>query len=105
MTDSDDLRELISLTKIGEKIFKIKEMYNPNLIANLSKEAYDLYLKRMSICNQLLEQLDKKDITIEKIEDFIGKKVKESKERLDKAKDETEVKLIQLSIKEWEDFL
>ena len=105
MTDSDELRQLISLTKIGEKIFKIKEMYNPNLIANLSKEAYDLYLKRMSICNQLLEQLDKKDITIEKIEAFIGKKVKESKERLDKAKDETEVKLIQLSIKEWEDFL
>ncbi len=105
MTDSDDLRELISLTKIGEKIFKIKEMYHPNLIANLSKEAYDLYLKRMSICNQLLEQLDKKDITIEKIEDFIWKKVKESKERLDKIKNEMETKLIQLSIKEWELFL
>ena len=105
MTDSDELRQLISLTKIGEKIFKIKEMYNPNLIVNLSKEAYDLYLKRMSICNQLLEQLEKKSITIKKIEEFIRNKMKESKERLDKAKNETEAKLIQLSIKEWEDFL
>ena len=105
MKNSDDLGKLISLTKIGEKIFKIKQMYHPNLIANLSKEAYDLYLIRMSICDQLLEQLDKKGITVEKIEDFVRSKVKQSRERLDKAKFETETVLIQLNIKEWEDFL
>ena len=105
MTDSNDLKELISLTKIGEKVLKLKEMYNPNLIANLSKEAYDIYLIRMSICDQLLEKLDKKGITVEKIEDFIRNKVKQSKERLNNSKNEMETKLIQLSIKEWEDFI
>jgi len=101
----DDLGELISLTKIGQKIFEIKDRYHPNLIANLSKEAYDLYLIRMSICDQLLEQLDKKGITIEKVEDYIRNKIKENRERLDKQKDEIETEVIQLSIKEWEDFL
>ncbi|MFX1572761.1 MAG: hypothetical protein ACFFB0_08430 [Promethearchaeota archaeon] len=105
MNGSNDLRELISLSKIGEKIFKIKDMYNLNLISNLSKEAHDLYLIRMSICNQLLEQLDKKGITVEKIKDFIGNKLKQNRERLNNAKNANETKFIQISIKEWEDFL
>ena len=105
MKNSDDLGNIISLSKIGQKIFEIKGRYHPNLITNLSKEAHDLYLIRMSICDQLLEQLDKKDMTVGKIEDFIKNKVKESKKKLDKAKDEMEIELIQLTIKEWDDFL
>ncbi len=104
MKNSEDLGNIISLSKIGQKIFEIKGKYHPNLIANLSREAYDLYVIRMSICDQLLEQLDKKGITVEKIEDFIKNKMKESKEQLDKAKDEMESELIQLTIKEWKDF-
>ncbi|MFX1312442.1 MAG: hypothetical protein ACFFHD_07495 [Promethearchaeota archaeon] len=105
MNDSDDFRELIFLTKIRDKAYKTKQMYNPNLISNLSKEAYDLYLIRMSICDQLLEELDKEGITVEQIKDFVKNKVNKIRERLNKAKNEIETKFIQLSIKEWENIL
>ncbi|KKM04147.1 hypothetical protein LCGC14_1767180 [marine sediment metagenome] len=56
----DDFKEILSISKIREKIFRIKELYHPNLVKNLSKEAYDLYLIRQSICDQLLELSNKK---------------------------------------------
>ncbi len=75
----DDVKKLLSLEGIREKIFKIENMYHPNLVANLSKEMYDLYLIRNSICNQLLELLNQKDIEIDKVHDFIKEKIKNSK--------------------------
>ncbi len=56
----DDFKEILSISKIREKIFRIKELYHPNLVKNLSKEAYDLYLIRQSICDQLLELSNQK---------------------------------------------
>ena len=105
MKNSDDLKEKISLSKFGHRIFEIKGMYHPNLIVNLSKEAYDLYSVRMSICNQLLEQINKKGITLKKIEDFIRDKVKNIRKGLKYAKNTMESELIKLAIKEWEEFL
>ena len=105
MKKSEDIGNVISLSKIGQKIFEIKGKYHPNLIANLSKEAYDLYLIRMSICDQLLEQIEKKGATVEKVEEFIKSKVRDAKKYLYQPRDEVDIKLIQLKIKEWEDFL
>jgi len=82
----DDIKKYLSLEGIREKIFKIEKMYHPDLIANLSKEMYDLYLIRNSICNQLLELLKEKDIDIDKVHDFIKEKIKNSKKRLKEAK-------------------
>jgi len=103
--NQEDLKNDLSINAIREKIFKIKEMYNPNLVSNLSKEMYDLYLIRESICKQLLKLTSEKDMDIGKIKDFIKIKIKENKEKLKDETDESEAKLIKLNIKEWEEFL
>ena len=101
----DDFNKLLSLEGIREKIFKIENMYHPNLVANLSKEMYDLYLIRNSICNQLLELLNQKDIEIDKVHDFIKEKIKNSKKRLKVAKNGIEAEAIKATIEEWKLFL
>jgi len=101
----DDIKKLLSLERIREKIFKIENMYHPNLVANLSKEMYDLYLIRNSICNQLLVLLNQKDIEIDKVLDFIKEKIKNSEKRLKVAKNGTEAEEIKAAIEEWKQFL
>ena len=101
----DDVKKLLSLEGIREKIFKIEDMYHPNLIANLSKEMYDLYLLRDSICKQLLELLKEKDIDIDRVHDFIKEKIQNSKKRLKVAKNGTEAEAIKATIEEWKQFL
>jgi hypothetical protein len=101
----DDVKKLLSIQAIEQKIFKMKEMYHPNLIANLSKEAYDLYLIRKSIYDQLLTLLEEKDIDVGKVNDFIKQKIKESKKRLNEAKKGEETETIKITIEEWKHFL
>jgi hypothetical protein len=101
----DDFKKLLSIQAIEEKIFKMKDMYHPNLIANLSKEAYDLYLIRNSIYDQLLELLKEKDIDIGKVNVFIKKKIKESEGKLKDAKNGKETETIKITIEEWKQFL
>jgi len=103
--DSEDFGNRISISKLEEKILKIKEMYHPNLIKNLSKEAYDLYLIRKSVCNELLKVTSEKDIKYSKIVDYIKNEIEKNKERLKNASDPIELTLIQLTIEEWEGFL
>jgi len=101
----DDFKKLLSLEGIREKIFKIEKMYHSNLIANLSKEMYDLYLIRDSICNQLLELLKEKDIDIDKVHNFIKEKIKNSEKRLKVAKNGIEAEATKATIEEWKQFL
>ena len=103
--NSEDLSNLLSINTVREKAQKIKGMYNPNLINHLSKEAFDLYLIRESICNQILEITNEKDIKYGKIIDFVKKKIKENKNQLKQTSDEIELTLIQQIIEEWEEFL
>ncbi len=103
--DLDDFKDILSIKTIEEKIFKIKNMYHPNLIANLSKEAYDLYLMRMSICDQLLKVLNEKDMDFDKIKDYIKEQIAKSKERLSKVKDKIEIDSLKVLIEEWDQFL
>ena len=101
----DDVKNSLSIKVIEEKIFKMKDRYHPNLIANLSKEAYDLYLVRNSIYDQLLELLDEEDIDIGKVNDFIKKKIKISEKREKEAKNGKEAETIRITIEEWKQFL
>ena len=101
----DDINKILSLQAIREKVFKIKNIYHSSLIANLSKEAYDLYLIRNSICNQLFELLKEKDIDIAKLNDFIKSKIRESKKKLKEVENEIEAKMIKITIEEWKEFL
>jgi hypothetical protein len=80
-------------------------MYHPNLIANLSKEMYELYLIRDSICNQLLELLKENDIDIDKVHDFIKEKIKNSKKRLKIVKNGVEAEELKVTVEEWKQFL
>ena len=101
----DDVKNSLSIKVIEEKIFKMKDKYHPNLIANLSKEAYDLYLRRNSIYDQLLELLNEKDIDIGKVNNFIKKKIKKSEKRVKEAKNGKEAETIRITIEEWKQFL
>ena len=103
--DSEDFGNRISINKLEEKIFKIKEKYHPNLIKNLSKEAYDLYLIRKSVCNELLKVTSEKDIKYSKIVEYIKNEIEKNKERFKNTSEQIELTLIQLTIEEWEGFL
>lgn len=103
--DSEDFGNRISISKLEEKIFKIKEMYHPNLIKNLSKEAYDLYLIRKSVCNELLKVTSEKDIKYSKIVGYIKNEIEKNKELFKNTSEQIELALIQLTIEEWEGFL
>ncbi|MFX0033851.1 MAG: hypothetical protein ACFE8E_11830 [Candidatus Hodarchaeota archaeon] len=103
--DSDNIKKLLSIKMIEEKIFKIKDRYHPSLIMNLSKEAYDIYLIRNSICDLLLELLKERDLDVSKVNIFIEKKIGENKKRLKEAKNAEEAEIIKVTIKEWEQFL
>lgn len=101
----DDFQEILSLDGIREKIFKIKDMYHPNLIANLSKEANDIYLARKSICEDLSKLLDEKDINFGKVKDYIKDQIKKNKKQLKQAQSDIDMNFIKTTIKEWEEFL
>jgi hypothetical protein len=103
--NSKDLDNLLNIKKIEEKIFKFKTMYHPNLIANLSKEAYDLYLIRNSICEKLFKLTEKKDPKIHEIKEFIKKEIDDNNKKIKKSKDHQEISFLKLAIQEWKEFL
>jgi hypothetical protein len=100
-----NMDNILNIKHIEEKIFKYKSMYHPNLVANLSKEAYDLYLVRTSICDNLLLRLEKNKANYEEILQYIKKQIEESKVKLKNAKNEEESTYFKLSIQEWKTFL
>jgi hypothetical protein len=100
-----DIKNLLFIEAIEKKIFKTKSMYHPNLIANLSEEAYDLYVIRNSICDQLLELINERNIKISRVNEFIKEKIKKNKQKLKAAKNVKEVDTIKRTIEEWKQFL
>lgn len=100
-----DLKKILELKSIEDKIFRFKNKYHPNLITNLSNEAYDLYLIKNSICDQLIEKLKEENITIEKIKEFIKNKIQENKEKLHKTARTMDSEYLQNIISAWETFL
>ena len=80
-------------------------MYHPKLIANLSKEANDIYLARKSICKDLLKLLDEKDINFSRVKDYIEDQIKKCNTQLKEAQNDIETNFIKTTIKEWEEFL
>jgi len=104
-TNMVDLQKIISLDGVREKIFKIKDMYHPRLIANLSKEANDIYLVRKLICEDLSKLLDEKDINFGKVKDYIKDQIKKNKEQLKQIQSDDDINAIKVTIKEWEEFL
>jgi len=73
--DSNTFKDVLDINRLKEKIYKIKIMYHPNLIANLSKEMYDRYKIRMSLCEELLTLLEQSNIDKEQIKQHFEKKI------------------------------
>lgn len=101
---SKDISDSLTRIKLKEKIFKIQEMYHPRLVSNLSKEAHDRYLIRDSICSQLLNLLDDNSVSMEHIQDYIKKNIKEREMRLADEDNTADFELINMAIKEWKVF-
>jgi len=101
----DNVKEILAIQRIEEKIFKFKSIYHPNLVANLSKEAYDLYIIRNSIGEQILEELHEKGRISQKIYQFITKKIREIEMKLKNTTDILQIDFLKLSLEEWKAFL
>ncbi|MEJ2251494.1 MAG: hypothetical protein P8Y70_17930 [Candidatus Lokiarchaeota archaeon] len=100
-----DLKKFLVLKSFEDKIFRFKSKYHPNLITNLSHEAYDLYLIKNSICDKLIEKIKEDNITIEKIKEFIKNQIQENKEKLHKTTRSMDSEYLQNIISAWETFL
>ena len=103
--DSDDLSNLLNIKSIEEKIFKYKTMYHPNLVANLSKEAYDLYVTRSSISDKLLNIISKNRTNYDEVHNYIKNQIDLLKNKLHNSKDEQEKIDLKLAIDVWNEFL
>ena len=103
--DSDDLRNLLNIKSIEEKIFKYKTMYHPNLVANLSKEAYDLYFIRSSISDKLSNIVSKNRTNYKEVHDYIKNQIDRLSNKLKNSKDEQEKIYLKLTIDVWNEFL
>ena len=104
MKDSE-IVDIVSISKIGQKALDKVSNYNPNLIANLSKQAYDLYIIRKNICEEIFPIITTRKITLSKVKEHIQKKINEAQNLLDETKSEEEKELINLRIKELKDLL
>ncbi|MHA1473595.1 MAG: hypothetical protein ACTSPA_10470 [Promethearchaeota archaeon] len=93
------------ITNLKVKIEKKLEVYNPNLLTHLSKQLYDEYLIKSKIYNEVLEVLETNDITREKIEGFLHKKINLTNELNKNSKYEEDIKKNILIIEEYENLI
>ncbi|MFX1258759.1 MAG: hypothetical protein ACFFAN_12940 [Promethearchaeota archaeon] len=85
------------------KLLKDLDKYHPNLIANLSKEAYEVHSIKKSIYNDLFKLINGKEITLKKIRKYIENKIIKCKKTLKEAKSDYDINHLKLSIEILED--
>jgi len=105
MMSEKEIDDFLLSEKLRQKIFKFKQKYHPQLIANLSKEAYDHYLIKDSVYSQIISLLDDKAKSLHEIKDFIDEKIKEKENKLKIADNTVDIKFIRLTIIEWKAIL
>lgn len=103
--DKNKMLDMVLVSKIGQRALQKVSVYNPNLIANLSKEAHDLYLLRKSICEEIFPIVTTPEITLKEVEDFIQNKINKAQKLLTETNVVEEIKLLNLRIEEFEDLL
>ena len=99
------IRDSFFITDFKFKIERKLEVYNPNLVTHLSKQLYDEYLIKIKIYNEVLEVLETNDITREKIEGFLHKKINLTNELIKNTKNEEDLKKYNLIIEEYENLI
>ena len=100
-----NIRDSFFILDLKMKIEKKLEVYNPNLKAHLSNQLYDEYLIKSRIYNEILELLETIDITRERIEEFLLKKIELSNKIIKNTKIEAEIEKNSLIVKEYQDLI
>ena len=103
--DKNRILDMLLVSKIGQKALDKISNYNPNLIANLSKEGQDLYLLRKSICEEIFPLVTTPQITLKEVKEYIQNKIDESHKLLAETNEKEEKKLLNLKIEELKDLL
>lgn len=103
--DKNKILDMLLVSKIGQKALDKVSNYNPNLIANLSKEGHDLYLLRKSICEEIFPFVTTPEITLKEVKGYIQEKIYEVQKLLKEADSAEEKKLLDLRIEEYKDLL
>ena len=103
--EKNKILDMLSVSKIGQKALDKVSRYNPNLIANLSKQAYDLYIIRKNICEEIFPIVTTPEITLSKVKEYIQNKINETQNLLEKTKLVEDKELLNLRIEELKDLL
>ena len=103
--EKNKILDMLLVSKIGQKALEKVSKYNPNLIANLSKQAYDLYLIRKNICEEIFPIVTTPEITLNEVRKYIQNKINEIQNLLDKTKSAEDKELLNLRIEELGDLL
>ena len=103
--EKNKILDILSVSKIGQKALEKVSKYNPNLIANLSKQAYDLYIIRKNICEEIFPIVTTPEISLSKVKEYIQNKINEAQNLLKKTKLLEEKELLNLRIEELKDLL
>jgi wobble nucleotide-excising tRNase len=96
---------MLAVSKIGDRALHKIAMYNPNLIANLSKEAYDIYVIRKKTCEYIFSLVTTQGMTLDNLKKILNEEVKEVKIMRKNTDSEEEKAFFGLKIKELEDYL
>ena len=97
--------DMLLVSKIGQKALNKVSNYNPNLIANLSKQAYDLYLIRKSICEEIFPIVITPEITLTEVKEYIQNKINEAQNLVEKTESVEDRELLNLRIEELKDLI
>ena len=97
--------EMLAVSKIGDRALHKISMYNPKLIANLSKEAYDLYIIRKQICEFIFPLVTTQDMTLNGLKKILLEEIKNIEDLRKNADTEEERVFLDLKIEELEDYL
>lgn len=90
--DKSDLLDEFFDIDIKIRIEKILSLYHPRLLANLSREGYEVYNARKSTAEEILEILEKNKPTIKKSEfiSIIEEKKKITQKKINAVTDDLE---------------
>jgi len=97
--------EMLAISKIGDRALNKIARYNPNLIANLSKEAYDLYIIRKQICEYIFSLVTTQGMTLDNIKKNLQEEINKVKVLSKNANSEEERVFLNLKIEELGDYL
>ena len=103
--EKNRILDMLLVSKIGQKALNKVSNYNPNLIANLSKQAYDLYLIRKSICEEIFPIVTTPEITLTEVKEYIQNKINEAQNLVEKTESVEDRELLNLRIEELKDLI